>query len=54
MEKLSTFVEIALAIHAAASLIVALTPTPADDKVLGKVYKVIEFLALAVGRAKMR
>jgi hypothetical protein len=54
MEKLNQYIEVALAIHAAASVIVALTPTPADDKVVSKIYKLIEFLALAVGRAKQR
>jgi hypothetical protein len=30
------YIELALAIHAAASIIVALTPTPHDDRILGK------------------
>jgi hypothetical protein len=34
------------------SVIVALTPTPADDKMWAKVYKYLEVLALAVGKAK--
>jgi|TARA_X000001036_G_scaffold416086_1_gene432781 hypothetical protein len=34
------------------SVIVALTPTPADDKVWAKVYKYLEVLALAIGKAK--
>lgn len=33
------------AIHAAATVIVNLTPTPADDKVVAKYYRVIEILA---------
>ena len=33
------------AVHAAAVVIVNLTPTPADDKVVGKLYKVIEVFA---------
>ena len=36
----------------AASTIAALTPTPADDTFVGKVYKVIDFLALNVLKAK--
>ena len=48
------YIELALAIHAAASIIVALTPTPHDDRILGKLYKVIETLALVVGKAKQR
>ena len=34
------------------SVIVALTPTPADDKLWAKVYKYLEILALAIGKAK--
>lgn len=33
------------AIHAAAVAVVNLTPTPADDAVVAKVYRFIEFLA---------
>jgi hypothetical protein len=54
MDHFSKYVEVALAIHAAASAICALTPTPSDDKFVGKVYKVIETLALIVGKAKQR
>lgn len=54
MEHLNQYLEAALAIHAAASAICALTPTPKDDAILGKFYKVIETLALVVGRAKQR
>lgn len=48
------YIELALAIHAVASIICAATPTPADDRILGKVYKLIESLALVVGKAKQR
>lgn len=51
---LSKYLEVALAIHAAASVITALTPTPHDDNFLRKVYKVIEVLALVVGKTKQR
>jgi hypothetical protein len=37
-----------------ASLVAALTPTPRDDKILGKLYKIIEVLALNLGHAKDR
>ncbi len=37
---------------AAASAIAALTPTPKDDSIIGKVYKVIDWLALNVFKAK--
>lgn len=34
------------------SVIVALTPTPKDDKIWAKVYTYLEVLALAIGKAK--
>jgi hypothetical protein len=40
------------AIVAAASAIAALTPTPTDDAVAAKAYKVLDWLALNVGKAK--
>jgi|TARA_R110002126_G_scaffold182448_1_gene331119 hypothetical protein len=36
----------------AASLIAASTPTPKDDVWIGKLYKLIDLLALNVGKAK--
>lgn len=41
-----------LALVVAAKGVVALTPTPADDKIVGKLYKVLEMIALVVGKAK--
>ena len=40
------------AIVAAASAVAALTPTPKDDAVAAKAYKVLDWLALNVGKAK--
>ena len=40
------------AVIAAASAICAITPTPSDDKFVGKVYKLVEWLALNFGKAK--
>jgi hypothetical protein len=40
------------AIIAIASFIAAVTPTPSGDKWLAKLYKVIDFCALNIGRAK--
>ena len=37
---------------AGASLIAALTPTPSDDKIVGKLYKVLDWFALNIGKAK--
>ena len=50
--NVNNYIEAALAIHAAASVITALTPTPKDDALAVKAYRVIELLALVVGRAK--
>ena len=36
----------------AASAIAALTPTPKDDTIVAKVYKIVDWLALNVGKAK--
>ena len=54
MDTISKYLEVALAIHAAASVICALTPTPSDDKFVGKVYKIIETIALVIGKAKQK
>jgi hypothetical protein len=35
-----------------ASALAALTPTPKDDTLIGKLYKVVDFLALNIGKAK--
>ena len=42
----------ATAVIAAASAVAALTPTPKDDKVVKSLYRIIDFLALNIGRAK--
>ncbi len=39
-------------IIAIASFVAAITPTPQGDKLLAKLYKVIDFLALNIGKAK--
>jgi hypothetical protein len=40
------------AVIALASAIAAITPTPAEGSTLSKLYKVIDLLALNVGKAK--
>ena len=37
---------------ATASGVAAITPTPRDDAIVGKVYKFIDLLALNIGKAK--
>jgi hypothetical protein len=40
------------AIVTGASALAALTPTPKDDTFMGKAYKVVDWLAFNVGKAK--
>ena len=40
------------AVVAAASAVAALTPTPKDDGLSAKAYKVVDWLALNIGKAK--
>jgi hypothetical protein len=54
MNNFDKYLEVALAIHAACSAICALTPTPKDDKLVRKLYRLIEIGAFMVGRAKQR
>ena len=42
------------AIVTVSSIIAAVTPTPKDDAMMGKFYKVIELLALNIGKAKQK
>ena len=46
------FIMICNAIVTICSLIAALTPTPKDDLWIGKLYKLIDMLALNIGKAK--
>jgi hypothetical protein len=50
--NVNNYIEAALAVHAAASVITALTPTPKDDALAVKAYRIIELCALVVGCAK--
>ena len=52
VNNLDSIVAVVTSIVAVASGVTALTPTPKDDKVVSKVYKVVEWLALNVGKAK--
>lgn len=44
--------EAIFAVMALASAITALTPTPRDDEFVGRLYRIVELLALNVGYAK--
>ena len=52
LDTIFTIIQIAPYIITGASLICALTPTPKDDQMLGKVYKLIDWCAINVGKAK--
>jgi hypothetical protein len=55
LDFISTIIQIIQIIPwlvAIASLIAALTPTPADDKIVGKLYKILDWFALNIGKAK--
>jgi len=54
MQHLNEYLEALLAVHAAASVLTALTPTPKDDELVSKFYRVLETIALVVGKAKQR
>lgn len=50
--NIASFFNVAFSIIAIASSIAAVTKTPADDEWVGKIYKIIDVLALNVGYAK--
>ena len=57
LEIIEWLIRVALAVPyivMAASLITALTPTPADDAIVGKAYRIIEWCALVIGKAKQK
>ena len=52
LENKEALIGIVTSVIAVASAIAALTPTPKDDTIVGKIYKVVDLLALNVGKAK--
>jgi len=52
LENRDSLISIATTVVAAASAICALTPTPKDDGIVRKLYLVLEWAALNVGKAK--
>jgi len=52
LENRDSLISIATAVVAAASAICALTPTPKDDGIVRKLYLILEWAALNVGKAK--
>ena len=52
LDNRDSLISIATAVVAAASAICALTPTPKDDGIVRKLYLILEWAALNVGKAK--
>ena len=50
--NIETVIAIVTAVVTLASLIASITPTPKDNDVIAKVYKVVDLLALNIGHAK--
>jgi hypothetical protein len=51
-DNADTIISTATAVVTAASILTAATDTPKPDTWLGKLYKILEVLALVIGRAK--
>ena len=52
MGNIFTAISIVTLIVTISSLIAAATPTPKDDLWIGKLYKLVDLLALNIGKAK--
>ena len=52
IDQLIDLLNIVTAIVTSCSAIAALTPTPTDDSIVAKAYKVVDMLAINIGKAK--
>jgi hypothetical protein len=52
MDFVLNIISVVTGIVCAASIICSFTPTPKDDQMIGKLYKLIEIAALNIGKAK--
>ena len=52
IQSINEWIAVIPSIVMGASLICALTPTPKDDEIVGKIYKILDWCALNVGKAK--
>ena len=52
MEIITNLVSVVTGIVCAASVICSLPPTPKDDALIARLYKVLEVAALNIGKAK--
>ena len=54
MDTLMSLVQWITTIVTVASIVAASTPTPKDDEWIGKLYKLIDLLAVNIGKAKQQ
>jgi len=52
MDQLLDIFNIVTTVVAACSAVAAVTPTPTDDSIVAKAYKIIDLLAINIGKAK--
>jgi hypothetical protein len=52
MEIITDIFSVVTGIVCAASIICSLTPTPKDDELIGRLYRILEIAALNIGKAK--
>ena len=52
MDFVFNIISVVTGIVCAASIICSLTPTPKDDVLIGRLYKIVEIAALNIGKAK--
>ena len=52
MDVLVNLVSVVTLIVTVASIVAASTPTPKDDEWIGKLYKMVDLLAINIGKAK--
>ena len=52
MDFVFNIISVVTGIVCAASIICSLTPTPKDDELIGRLYRLIEIAALNIGKAK--
>tara|TARA_R100001082_G_scaffold31368_1_gene15959 strand:+ start:121 stop:324 length:204 start_codon:yes stop_codon:yes gene_type:complete len=52
MDFILNIISVVTGIVCAASIICSLTPTPKDDQMIGRLYKIVEIAALNIGKAK--
>ena len=54
MQTFANMIALIMAIISVSSIIAAVTPTPKDDVWIGKLYKLIDLMALNVWKAKQK